>query len=62
MSPSDLRAWRERLGWTQAEAAEALQYSLDLYRSCEQGRRAVTPRMARLIELLAQPQRKRRAG
>lgn len=38
MTADELWRWRERLGWTQAQAAAALNTPLGTYRGWEQGR------------------------
>ena len=52
MTATELRAWRERMGWTQKEAAEAMGMKLRSYQQIEQGRRSVQPYHARLVALL----------
>jgi transcriptional regulator with XRE-family HTH domain len=39
MTPANLTAWRQRLGLTKAQAAEALGISYSMYRYYEAGRR-----------------------
>ena len=53
----DLRAWRERFGLTQAEAAEALSVPLRTLQEWEQGRAAPAPSgpVRRLMELHKTP-------
>ena len=36
-TPTDLRAWRRRLGWTQARAAAALLFHVEAYKKLECG-------------------------
>lgn len=64
MTPSDLRALKDRLGLTYEELADALLCSRSLVQKMLSGQQPIAPRTARLIELLSQPQpqRKRRAG
>ena len=50
-TPGDLRAWRGRLGWTQARAAEALCFHLEAYKKLEGGTRVIVPRIRRLCIL-----------
>ena len=38
MTPASLTAWRERFGWTQAEAARQLDLSPNAYGALEAGR------------------------
>lgn len=45
MDADALKAWREALGWKQAQAAEALGVSLATYQSAETGRRTVSRTM-----------------
>jgi transcriptional regulator with XRE-family HTH domain len=47
MKPNDLKAWRDRLGWTQAVAADCLGVTPQHYRKLESGR---VP-LARVYEL-----------
>jgi DNA (cytosine-5)-methyltransferase 1 len=47
----DLRAWRGRLGWTQARAADALCYHLEAYKKLEAATRVIVPRIRRLCIL-----------
>lgn len=53
----DVRAWRDRMGWTQREAAEQLGVSLSMYRLYEYGEyappRPVELAMAALQQLPA---------
>lgn len=48
---SDLRAWRARMRWTQAQAASALFYHLEAYKRLELGTRIIVPRIAKLAAL-----------
>jgi transcriptional regulator with XRE-family HTH domain len=41
MTPEEFRAWRKRLGLTQAQAAEALGRSRDWVAAAETGRRPI---------------------
>lgn len=44
MTPADLRAWRVRLGYSQAQAARALGMELRGYRRLENGERGISRR------------------
>lgn len=50
----DLRAWRLRLGWTQARAAAELRILVPSLRNLESGRREASGTLLRLAELLEQ--------
>ena len=39
MTPTDLKSWRDRLGWTQEEAARILETPLYTYGAWERGQR-----------------------
>lgn len=43
MSPSELVAWRKRMGWTQREAAQRLGYSERHYIRMETGEAGMEP-------------------
>lgn len=49
---ADIRGWRGRLRWTQAQAAAALCYHLDAYKRLELGTRIIVPRIRRLCLLV----------
>lgn len=51
-TPEDLRAWRARLRWTQARAADSLCYHLFAYKKLEGGTRHIVPRLRRMCELV----------
>lgn len=44
MTPADLRAWRMRLGWTQAAAARQLDMTPQHYRKLEGGKSPIERR------------------
>lgn len=52
LTPDELRAWRRRRGITQREAAAITGYATETWKSYEQGRLAISPRLARLLPLL----------
>lgn len=45
MDVSALRAWRNRMGWSRDEAADALHIKRDTYKKLENGQRVITPRL-----------------
>ncbi len=47
-----LKAWRQRMGWTQARAAEELGLHLHSLKNLEAGKRAVGGSLARLLDTL----------
>lgn len=51
-TPADLRAWRGRLRWTQAQAAAALCYHLEAFKRLELGTRIIVPRIRRMCILV----------
>lgn len=53
MTPVDLPAWRDRLGWNQAEAARQLGMARTHLAEIESGRRRPTAKRWRVIELAA---------
>jgi transcriptional regulator with XRE-family HTH domain len=53
----DLRAWRERLGWTQQRAADELRMHLYALRNVELGKRPVRGQMGLLAELIERRER-----
>lgn len=42
MTPTDLLAWRQRQGWTQQQAADALGRSLRSYHALERGEAGIS--------------------
>lgn len=54
MTPTDLKAWRARMGYTQREAAKAMGLSQSLYEKLEGGGKPIQPYHVRLIELQTQ--------
>ena len=52
----DLRLWRDRLGWTQERAAQAMPYHYEAYKKLECGTRKITPRVRKLCLLLEREQ------
>lgn len=52
MTADDLRAWRKRFGFTQAQAADALGVSKSLVRGIEEGRRTFRRPIQLLCEAL----------
>lgn len=54
MTPTDLKAWRARMGYTQIQAAQAMGVSYRTYVALEQGWRDIQPYHVRLIELQMQ--------
>lgn len=55
-TPSALRAWRNRMGWSRTEAAEQLALAADTYKKLENGQRPITARLiaeVRRLEELA---------
>jgi DNA (cytosine-5)-methyltransferase 1 len=50
-TPGDLRAWRGRLRWTQAQAADSLCFHIEAYKKLESGTRVIVPRVRRLCLL-----------
>src|SRR5262245_9719150 len=53
MTPKQLRDIRERMGLTQAELAERLRIARNSVARMENGRQAITPSMALLIEYVS---------
>jgi DNA-binding transcriptional regulator YiaG len=53
MTPTDVRALRRALGWTQRQLAAALNVTVTTIARWEQGARAVTPLAATSLLLLA---------
>ena len=52
MTPASLKAWRERMGWTKARAAQELELSPNGYAALEAGHHNGKPRpIRRHIEL-----------
>jgi len=48
MTADELKAWRERLGFSEVQAARALNKPTQTYRNWEDGRRRVDPMAERL--------------
>ncbi len=48
----DLKAWRARLGWTQAQAAESTCYHLAAWKNLEGGKRTISSTLRRLCLLV----------
>ena len=59
MDPTDLEAWRKRMGFNQIEAAAALGIVAQSYRNWERGRRRI-PKL--LADSLARAERDKLAG
>ncbi len=57
MTGADLKAWRDRLQLTNREAAEQLALSLRGFQDQLYGQRNVSPRVARLAQLVEQQAR-----
>ena len=52
MTPTDLRAWRHRMGYTQTQAARAMGVSLSSYAKIECGMRPIKAYHVKLAEFL----------
>lgn len=52
MTIEDLINWRNRMGWTQYEAAKWLLYTVDYYRHLENGRSKISKQVKLITELL----------
>lgn len=49
MEPADLRAWRDRMGYTQIQAARAMGISYWAYKAVETGRRPIKAHHVKLV-------------
>jgi DNA-binding XRE family transcriptional regulator len=52
MEPGDIRAFREKLGLSQAKLAELVGFSIRAIQSCEQGWRKPSPALEKMVMLL----------
>ena len=60
MKGSELRAIREKLGWTQVEMATALRVTPNTVARWERAERTISDAMAKLIETVYLSERKKR--
>lgn len=58
-TPDDLRAWRDRMGYSQAAAAEATGVTHDTWRGLEGGRSPASPLLPVLAVLMPLLERER---
>lgn len=52
LTPSALRAWRNRMGWSRQEAAEQLKLAFETYKKFENGQRTIGERLANEVSRL----------
>jgi len=53
------RAWRQRMGWLQSEAADRLGVSIYAVRQWEQGTRSISPMVSRFCDLIEKTEKRK---